>query len=352
MTTLISRLTLAFLILATTIPAAAQMGPPDFTVTPQERTAVIDGAIAKLNQTYVFPDVAKKMGDAVRSRAAKGEYNSITSARALAEKLTEDFRAVNNDRHLSVMYFAGGAPPDETDDAAPTPDQLSFIKRVNAGFEKVERMMGNIGYVEIRGFVPPSLGGETASAAMTMIANTDALIVDLRRNGGGEPAMIAYVQSYLFDQPTHLNDIWERVGDRTQQWWTMPHVPGLRFGGTKPVFVLTSKETFSGGEEFAYNIKTQKRGIVVGETTGGGAHPVRGLKISEHFAIGVPFARAINPITKTNWEGTGVTPDVAKPASEALDAAYLMALEKVVATTTDPRQKEQLQRLIAEKKKT
>jgi C-terminal processing protease CtpA/Prc len=146
--------------------------------------------------------------------------------------------------------------------------------------------------------------------------------------------MIAYVLSYLFDEPTHVNDIYERPGNKTQQWWTMPHVPGLRYGGAKPVYVLTSKNTFSGGEELAYDLQTLKRATLVGETTGGGAHPVQPYKVSEHFAIGVPYARAVNPITGTNWEGTGVAPDVATPADQALNTAYRMVLEKMLETAS------------------
>ena len=326
---------------------AQPMERPDFTITSAERNAVIEGAIAKLNENYVFPETAKKMEAALRARVKAGEYASITSGRQLAEKLTNDLREISKDKHLHVIADPNGVP----DNPGPGGPPADFMKRVNFGFEKVERMRGNVGYVEIRGFVPPSMGGETASAAMTFIANTDALIVDLRRNGGGEPAMIAYVLSYLFDEPRHLNDIYERPENKTKQWWTASHVSGLRFGGKKPVYVLTSRDTFSGGEEFAYNIKTQKRGTLVGETTGGGAHPVQPYKVSEHFAIGVPFARAINPITKTNWEGTGVTPDVAVPADQALDAAYRMVLEKMLAETSDARTKGEIQRLLNEKKK-
>jgi hypothetical protein len=348
--TTIARLLFALVILIGT-PLAAQE-PPDFTVTPQERVAAIEGAIRSLNENYVFPDVAKTMEQALRARVAKGEYASITSAKELSKKLTDDLRTVSNDKHLGVRYYADGTP----DFAAPPSaererNNREWMQKVNYGFEKVERMQGNVGYVDIRGFVDPKAGGETASAAMSFVGNADALIVDLRNNGGGEPAMIAYVLSYLFDEPTHLNDIWERVGDKTQQWWTMPHVPGIRFGGTKPVYVLTSNRTFSGGEEFAYNLKNLKRATLIGETTGGGAHPVQPFRISEHFGIGVPFARAISPITKTNWEGTGVTPDIAMPRDEALDAAYVMALEKLLESTTDERRKEQLRRTIDEKKK-
>ena len=332
------------------LPAFAQYGPPkDFTITAAERDQVVKGAIAKLNENYVFPDVAKKMGEAVAARAAKGEYASITTAKALADKLTADFREVSHDRHLHMEYDEHGVP--EGDGGGPPPaKQREFMAGINFGFEKVERMQGNVGYVEIRGFVPPSLGGGTAGAAMSFVANSDALIIDLRRNGGGEPDMIAYVLSYLFDEPQHVNDIYTRTTNETQQWWTAPHVAGLRYGGKKPVYVLTSSRTFSGGEEFAYDLKNLKRATLIGETTGGGAHPVQPYKVSEHFAIGVPYARAVSPVTKTNWEGTGVAPDIASASADALDKAYRMALESLLGTTADPDRKAAIQRLLDQKK--
>lgn len=331
------------------IPAVAQPGPPDFEVTPAERAEVIENAIAELNAIYVFPETAKKMEQSLRARVAKGEYASITSARELAQKMTDDLREVSRDKHLQIFHFANGVPAAPEQPSSASDQQLEYLRKVNFGFEKVERMQGNVGYIEVRGFPPASLGGETASAAMNFVAHADALIIDLRRNGGGEPSMIAHLMSYLFDEPTHLNDIWERVGDKTQQWWTSAHVPGPRFGGTKPVYVLTSSRTFSGGEEFANNVKTRKRGLLVGETTGGGAHPVRAVKVSARFSIGIPFARAINPITGTNWEGTGVEPDVKMAADKALDAAYWMAIEKIAETTTNERQKHQLLEMLREK---
>jgi retinol-binding protein 3 len=156
----------------------------------------------------------------------------------------------------------------------------------------------------------------------------DAIIIDLRENGGGDPKMVAYISSHLFAEPTHLNDLYNRKEDKTTEYWTLRDVPGARLAG-KPVFVLTAKRTFSGAEEFSYNLKNLKRATIIGETTGGGAHPVSGHRIDDHFFIGVPFARAINPISKTNWEGTGVEPDVKVPASEALDVAKKMAAEQI-----------------------
>ncbi|HVE70313.1 MAG TPA: S41 family peptidase [Thermoanaerobaculia bacterium] len=354
MTTRIHRIAAVAFTIAVTTSAFAQFGPePDFTVTAEERGKVIENSIARLNERYVFPEVAKKMEEAVRAKASSGEYDKITSARELAETLTRDFREVSKDKHLGVRHHSGPVPdrdPDASPSAAEVEAQKAFATTVNYGFEKAERLRGNIGYIDIRGFMPPEIGAETGAAAMTFVANTDALIVDLRFNGGGEPAMVAFLTSYLFDEPTHLNDIWTRHTNATQEWWTSKTVSGRRFGGRKPVYVLTSKNTFSGGEEFANNLKVLKRATIIGETTGGGAHPVSEVKISEHFTIGVPDARAINPITKTNWEGTGVAPDVSIAAPQALDKAYLMALEQIVASTTDPRRKAGLQRVLDEKK--
>ena len=163
---------------------------------------------------------------------------------------------------------------------------------------------------------------------MNFVAVSRALIVDLRENGGGSPAMVAYISSYLFDSRTHLNNLWTRRTDRIDEFWTRD-VSGRRFGGEKPVYVLTSSRTFSGAEEFSYNLKSLKRATIIGETTGGGAHPVSGHAIGDHFMMGVPFARAINPITKTNWEGTGVAADVKVPAADALTTALNLTREGV-----------------------
>jgi C-terminal processing protease CtpA/Prc len=203
------------------------------------------------------------------------------------------------------------------------------MERMNCAFVKVEQLPGNVGYVKFNGFMDPEACGPTASAAMSFVAGTDALIIDLRENGGGDPKMVAFVSSYIFSDSTHLNDLWTRKTNVTEQYWTRPSVPGKHFGGEKPVYVLTSKRTFSGAEEFSYNLKNLKRATIVGETTGGGAHPVNGQRIDEHFVIGVPFARAINPISKTNWEGTGVEPDVKVPASDALTTAQKLAAERL-----------------------
>ncbi len=197
--------------------------------------------------------------------------------------------------------------------------------------QTVERLDGNIGYVELRAFFPAEApgAGDAAAAAMRLLAHTGALIIDLRRNHGGDPSMVALLSSYLFSESVHLNSLYWRANDFTQQFWTFPYVPGPRFVD-KPVYVLTSGETFSGAEEFTYNLKNLKRATIVGETTGGGAHPGDDFPITPHFGVWVPTGRAVNPITGTNWEGTGVAPDIRVPADEALDVAYAAALRHVV----------------------
>ncbi len=196
----------------------------------------------------------------------------------------------------------------------------------------MERLPGNVGYLDIREFYNSSWGGDTAVAAMIFLANTNVLIVDLCKCRGGDPDMVTLISSYLFgEERVHLNSLYWREEDVTQQYWTLPYIPGKRFGD-KPVYVLTSQDTFSGGEEFAYNLKTRHRAILVGETTAGGAHPGSTYRLHAHFEVFIPVGRAINPITGTNWEGGGVTPDISVPQEQAFKVAYNMALKSIIAS--------------------
>jgi hypothetical protein len=318
-------------------PAARGQSPrddgPDVPLTPQVRAEVIDGVLKLLQDNYVFPDTARKMAEAVRGRLARKEYDAVTGCRQFAARLTDDLQAVSHDKHLRVRFSADAVP--ERRRREPTPRELEGMRkemaRENFGFEKVERLAGNVGYLDLRGFMPADMAGDTAAAAMTFLANTDALLLDLRHNGGGDPAMVALVCSYLFpaNPVVHLNDLYFRPANETHQWWTLPHVPGPRYAG-KPVYVLTSRRTFSAAEECTYNLQNLKRATVVGETTGGGAHPGGTRRINDHFVAFIPVGRAINPVSKTNWEGTGVKPDVDVPARLALKAAHLAAV-KVLA---------------------
>jgi len=305
--------------------------PADMKIDSAEQARVIDGVIANLTEFYVFPDTATKMADALRQHQKKNEYETVTNGDTFAALLTEHLRQVSHDKHLAVNFSIRAIP---NRDAAPGAEDearmRAQLERNNCAFERVEHLSPNIGYLKFNAFMAPDICGPTATAAMNFLGNVDALIIDLRENGGGDPRMVAYISTYLFDKPTHLNDLYNRKEDSTTQFWTLPYVPGKTLAG-KPVFLLTSSRTFSGAEEFSYNLKMLKRATIIGETTGGGAHPVAGHRIDDHFMIGVPFARAVNPISKTNWEGTGVEPDVKVAAADALDTAKKMAADAIKA---------------------
>jgi retinol-binding protein 3 len=318
---------------------------PDLPIDAKVARQVIERAIDRLSKGYVFPETAKKVETDLLKRLDNNEYDRIKSAQKLADVLTEQLQAVTKDKHLRVFYSHEPLPK-ELDDRESKPERgkmdpmlermREHARTVNFGFEKTDRLEGNVGYLELNMFFPAAVAGETAAAAMNLLANTDALIIDLRKNGGGEPGMVALICSYLFDsEPVHLNDLYFRPDDTTHQWWTLPLVPGQRYEN-KPVYVLTSKRTFSAAEEFTYNLKCLKRATIVGETTGGGAHPGEMARLDNHFGMFVPTGRAINPITKTNWEGTGVSPDIAVPAERALTTAHLAALKQIASDLAGP----------------
>ena len=299
---------------------------------------ILDGIEAKLTEFYVYPDLAKKMIAAMRRHQKNGEYEGISDGQTLAFRLTKDLQAVSHDRHLRVFASARPLPQrDPSEDDPPSEEARSHMLVENCGFERVEHLPNNIGYVKWNFFGAPSVCGPTATAAMGLVAYVDALILDLRENHGGEPEMVSYVLSYLFANRTHVNDIWERKTNKTTEFWTKPEVPGKKILG-KPVYVLTSRFTFSGGEEFTYDLKTLERATIVGETTGGGAHPTARKRIDEHIGIAVPVERPINPVTHKDWEGTGVEPDIKVPADRALDKAIELARAKLDAAQPPPAQ--------------
>ena len=311
--------------------------PQDLTLDAEARAAVIETAAEQLEEKYVFPEVGNAMAKMLREMLATDGYERMTSARGFADRLTADLQAICKDKHLRVGYHERPIPArpvgegEERD--GPSPEEhaahLRDAARRNFGFVKVERLEGNVGYLDFRMFAPAEIAREKASQAMAFLADTDALIFDMRRNGGGSPDLIAWICSYLFEDRVHLNDLYFRPQDRTEEFWTDPSVPGAKYVG-KDVYVLTSDYTFSGAEEFAYNLKTQQRATLVGATTGGGANPGGTVRLHEHFSMFLPTGRAINPITKTNWEGVGVEPDVRVPQQLALAVAHVIALEKLL----------------------
>jgi Peptidase family S41/N-terminal domain of Peptidase_S41 in eukaryotic IRBP len=305
----------------------------EFSVDDPERTSVIEGLARLLNEFYVFPDIARKVSANLVTQQKRGDYSGITDGEVLAVRLDDDLAALSGDKHLAVDFFVKAMPP-EGPPARPRSDPRRLAAS-NCGFETAEHFPPNIGYLKLNEFAEPEGCASTAIAAMTFLADSDALIIDLRDNHGGAPGMVAVICSYLFDASTHLDDIYERKENATDQLWTLPYVPGKKFT-EKPVFVLTSARTFSAAEEFSYDLQSLKRATVIGEATGGGAHTVAPHRIDDHFYIRVPFGRFINPITKTDWEGTGVEPDVRISALDALDEALKRARGQI-ASERSPR---------------
>jgi retinol-binding protein 3 len=297
---------------------------------PTQRNLAIENVIENLNQFYVYPATAQKMADSLHDHEKKGDYSAITDGEEFAARLSADLIDVSHDKHLRVFYY-----PYKLGTDSPPPltyDQLTEYRKDLArdcGFHKLEILPNNIGYLKLDFFASPTACAKTAASAIYFLSNTDAVIFDLRENSGGEPSMVAMMCTYLFDQPTLLNDFYDRRGNTTTEYWTLRYVPGVKLGNNKPAYVLTSKQTFSGGEEFAYDLKNLKRATVVGETTAGGSHPVGPHRAGDHFVVFVPSSLILNPVTRADWEGTGVTPDVQVKAEDALETAERLAAQRI-----------------------
>jgi retinol-binding protein 3 len=303
-------------------------------LTTAEMSVTIDSVNAILQKNYIFPEVADKMAQSLKMNLKKGNYNSLVNPSEFARQLTKDLYSVSNDRHLSVNYNPQliAAEKNAVTDEEKTKQEnqrIMDLKRSNFGFQEIKILAGNIGYLDLREFADPKYAGETAIAAMNFLSNADALIVDLRQNGGGSPSMIQLISSYFFSpEPVHLNNFYFRPTNENTQTWTLPYVPGVRRPDID-LYILTSSYTFSAAEEFCYNLKNLKRATIIGETTGGGAHPTGSVIATDKFFVRVPKGRAINPITNTNWEGTGVTPHIQVSAEKALATAHAKALENL-----------------------
>lgn len=328
-------------LLLAAVPALAVPPEAQPAINARDRAAILDDITAALREAYVFPEIAQRMEEKVRHQLQSGAYDRLGTLESFTEKLTDDLRSISHDLHLAVLW-APGPPAPETEE--PTPEELAMMRRDNYGFRRVERLSGNIGYLKLDSFERADLGGDTAVAAMGFLSGSEALIVDLRDNGGGDPTMVQLITSYLVpSEPVHFSSFYIRKGEKTRQFWTQAWVPGTRLPAV-PVFLLTSGRTFSAAEDFAYSLKSLKRATIVGETTGGGAHPVEIHQVEGYpVLVRLPYGRSVNPITGTDWEGTGVEPDIPAAEADALAVAHTRALDEVAAKTAYPARKAELE---------
>jgi hypothetical protein len=294
---------------------------------------VIACLLERLKRNYIYPEHVEQIATHLVESMEQGEFTDLDDPNLFALALTLHLQEVTHDEHLWVRWHAETLPDDEGQ-LRLNPDwqeerQLEASIE-NYGFYKVERLPGNVGYLDIHLFHRPEWGGESAASAMNFITHTDALIIDLRKCTGGYPGMVALLSSYLFgDDPVHLTSIYWRDEDLTQHYWTLPYVTGKKYLAN-PVYVLTSRETFSGGELFANILQSRKRATLIGEKTDGGANAGASYRLHAHFEAFIPIGRTIDPLSGTNWEGCGIQPDILISGEQSLNLAYRLALQSII----------------------
>ncbi|MCW8127275.1 S41 family peptidase [Microbulbifer halophilus] len=290
---------------------------------PEEQVKIVQTAADLIEKRYVDAEKAREISAALRR--PDNRWQRTREGAAFAEEMTDLLRELSGDGHLGLSYSAEPIPERSGEKTFSDEEmQRWYGPQINHGIEKIERLEDNIMLLDLRVFPPPSMAGEVFAAAMTLVAQGDALIIDLRRNGGGAET-VQLLTGYLLEKHSPLSGTYNRPTDTHSHVSSPAWVPGRRFGSTKPLYILTSQRTFSAAEALAYDLQALKRAVIVGETTGGGAHPFEYRRVHPHFAVDLPEARSINPITGSNWQDVGVKPDVPVAADQALDRALELA---------------------------
>jgi hypothetical protein len=288
-----------------------------------QRARILAG-ISQALHDYIFPDVADRVRSGLQNDKAR--LLAISAPEEFAHAVSDDLRALGNDKHLDLMYSPDTLAPEQNPSAAEVAHDNQAMVLMNEGVRDAQWLPGNIGYIRISAFPPRNAQTDRAiDAAMAVVANTDALIIDLRRNGGGDSSSLDYWMGYLFAKPVQLTAIrWMTPKPHVDRQFSAARVGGARY--LKPVYVLTGSQTISCAEQFTYDLKALHRATIVGQTTAGGANPGAFRRLTDHFAVFIPTGEAYNPYTKTNWEHTGITPDALVDEKAALVTAYAAAL--------------------------
>lgn len=313
---------------------------------------IIEELCKKINEYYIFPNIAEKVTQYLLNNLEKGSYNGITDPINFERVISNDMVEVSNDKHFYLEFdpsMAQNLLEEREKEKEKIEDEylefktsLKFEQYKNFHIIKAERLPGNIGYIKFNDFPPAEFAGEVIIGAFQFLANSNAFIFDIRNNGGGYPSLVSLIISHLIEPSSRLlTSIYDRKSDRLFQNWTVPYIPGRHFPN-KPVYILTSRRTASGAEEFAYTMKMMERATIVGETTRGAANPVDIFPILNKFVIWLPIGTPTNPISKDNWEGKGVSPDYEVPQEKALEKAHMLAFDDTLKKLDD----KEIQRMV------
>lgn len=290
---------------------------------PSEQAKVARAAADLIEARYVDAEKASEIAAVLRRSTAR--WRAPIHGESFATKVTELLREISGDGHLGLSYSREPIAEEQGEAAFSAAEmQRWYGPQLNHGIERIERLPGNVMVLDLRVFPPPAMAGDVFAAAMTVVAQGDALIIDLRQNGGGaETANL--LMGYVLEAGSPLSGAYDRPTDAHTHATSPVWVPGRRFGSSKPLYILTSHKTFSAAEAVAYDLQALERAVIVGEVTGGGAHPFEYRRIHPHFAVDLPEGRSINPITGSNWQDVGVQPDVKVPSDQALEKALELA---------------------------
>lgn len=339
----ISALAFILFMFTYTTPSYAQIARPGElpAIDSGIKAAIVDSVTAAIDSIYVLEGPAREIVAGLRKNLATGKYDEITDPAEFARRLYQDAQAINHDGHFGIIAMPPLDPTvveaNQEEDPADVERRRRRFKAMNYGFKKAEILQGGIGYLRFDQFSRGDEAMAAAAASMNFLSNCNALILDLRQNGGGSASMIRFLCGYLFEENTHLINWDIRAEKKTVQSYSADYVPGNRITD-QPVYILTSDRTFSAAEEFTFDLKNLERAIIVGDTTGGGGHTVAGYSFNfDGFRVGIriPYGRAYNPENNEGWEGIGVMPDIAVPTEKALEAAQADALRKLVEKEED-----------------
>ncbi|RKH15451.1 peptidase S41 [Corallococcus sp. CA053C] len=299
-------------------------------LSPKERDAALQAITTAFKEGYVFPEMRPKIVKELDRMRRSGRCD-VDDPIVFADRITEGLRSVSNDRHLSLRvdpaaYAAALAAPDS--DAGEEAWFRRQALRDHHGLVEMKILPGNLRYLKIAGF--SWVNDETGAAyddALRFLKDGDAIIIDLRNNGGGSHAAVRYLVSH-FMEPDTLELTFLEGSETPSQSRTLEHLPVGRVKG-KPLYVLIDGQTASAAEAFAYDVQQFKLGQLVGARTVGAANNNKQLPVAPGFMLSVSYGRPVHAVSHGNWEGTGITPDVETPSAQALDAAQKHALDRL-----------------------